>query len=97
MNDTVIEEINSLMIVKPRLSLVLVALMVCRVEEGGGREGQCKHSCDRVMACERGLMAANAEAEKQALNRAKSEHTYLCHVFKAYLFLALYSHTATKK
>lgn len=44
MNDAVIEEINFVMIVKPRLSLVLVALMVCRVEEGGGREGQCNHS-----------------------------------------------------
>lgn len=71
--------------------------MVCRVEQGGGREGQCNHSCDRVMAGERGLMPANAGGKKQAFNRAKSEHTYLWHVFKAYLFLALYSHTATNK
>lgn len=44
MNDTVIEEINSLLIINPRLSLVLVALMVCRVGQGDGREGQCSHT-----------------------------------------------------
>lgn len=42
-------------------------------------------------------MPVSAEGEKQALNRAKLEHTYLRHVFKPHLFLALYSHTATNK
>lgn len=40
MNDAVIEAINSLMIINPSLLLVLVALMVCRVEHGGGGEGR---------------------------------------------------------
>lgn len=55
------------------------------------------YSWDQVMACERELMPARAEGGKQALNRDELEHTYLYHVFKAYLFLALYSHTATNK
>lgn len=43
MNDNAIEEMSSLLIINPRLSLVLVALMVCRVERGDGREGRCSH------------------------------------------------------
>jgi len=43
-NDTVIEEINSLMIINLTLSLVLVALKVCRAEQGDGKEGQCSHT-----------------------------------------------------
>ena len=97
MSDTVTEEINSLMIINPRLSLVLVALMVCRVEQGDGREGQCSHTAVTRQWHVRELMSASAEGEKQALNRAKLEHAYLYHVFKAYLFLALCSHTATNK
>lgn len=62
----------------------------------GGREGQC--CCTIATACdERELMSTRSEGEKQALNRAELEHTYLYHMFKAYLFLALYSHTATNK
>lgn len=44
MNDAVIEAISSLMIINPSLSLVLVALMACRVEQGGGREGRCSYT-----------------------------------------------------
>lgn len=71
--------------------------MVCRVEQGDGREGQCGHTAVAKWWHVREIMPASAEGEKQAFNRAKLEHTYLYHVFKAYLFLALYSHTATNK
>lgn len=74
---------------------MLVALMACRVEQGDGREGQC--ACTTGTACERELLSTRAEGEKQASNRAKLEHTDLYHMLKVYLFLALYSHTATNK
>lgn len=50
-----------------------------------------------MVARGRELTPASAEGGKQALKRAKLENTYLHHMFKAYLFLALYSHTATNK
>lgn len=58
MNDPVIEEINSLMIINTKLSLVLVA--------NGVWEGRTvwSYSCNQVTACVIEPMQASAEGEK---------------------------------
>lgn len=45
------------------------------------------------MACERELMPASAEGEKEALSRAKLEHTYLYRVQSLFIFSSVQSYS----